>query len=202
LAPPARCRFERRTSDDLRPLRREPFGSGRNEAMGMTTPAFSWRESGIRWLWIAVAAIVLDQITKWWIATHLVMTTRFVRGDVIEVLPVLNIIYTVNTGAAWSFGEDTAWGRWLFTGLAIVVSVVLFYWLRRLSMVSQKLLAAGLTLILGGAIGNANESSRAPPTSEDPARQPQGLLRRCRPGDRHRRARHRLVRRAHPRAPR
>jgi len=126
----------------------------------MTTPAFSWRESGIRWLWIAVAAIVLDQITKWWIATHLVMTTRFVRGDVIEVLPVLNIIYTVNTGAAWSFGEDTAWGRWLFTGLAIVVSVVLFYWLRRLSMVSQKLLAAGLTLILGGAIGNVLDRIR------------------------------------------
>jgi signal peptidase II len=126
----------------------------------MSAPTFPWRESGVRWLWLAVAVIVLDQLTKWWISTHLAISTPYKTGDVIDVLPVLNIIYTTNTGAAWSFGADQDWGRWLFTSLAVVVSVVLVYWVRRLTLSTQRLLIAGLTLILGGAIGNVLDRLR------------------------------------------
>jgi signal peptidase II len=37
---------------------------------------------------------------------------------------------------------------------------VLFYWLRRISIAAQPLLSAGLTLILGGAIGNVIDRLR------------------------------------------
>jgi signal peptidase II len=121
----------------------------------MSEPAFSWRESGLKWWWIAAAAIVLDQITKFWIVHSIP------NGGSVTALPVLNIIHTYNPGAAWSmFANAGGAQRWVFSGLAVVVSVVLVYWLRRLSLTSQRLLAAGLTLILGGAIGNVLDRLR------------------------------------------
>ena len=123
--------------------------------MGMSTPEFSWRESGLRWWWIAAVAIVLDQLTKLWIVDSIP------NGGSVTVLPVLNIIHTYNPGAAWSmFANAGGAQRWVFSGLAVVVSVVLIYWLRRLQLSAQALLAAGLTLILGGAIGNVIDRLR------------------------------------------
>src|SRR5689334_12298854 len=123
--------------------------------MGMSQPAFSWRESGLKWWWIAAAAIVLDQLTKWWIVESIP------NGGSVTVLPVLNIIHTYNPGAAWSmFANAGGAQRWVFSGLAVVVSVVLVYWLRRLMLSTQALLTTGLTLILGGAIGNVIDRLR------------------------------------------
>ena len=77
------------------------------------------------------------------------------------MLPVLNIIHTYNPGAAWSFLADAGgWQRWVFSALAIGVSVVLVVWLRRLALATQSLLACGLALILGGAIGNVIDRLR------------------------------------------
>ncbi len=60
-----------------------------------------------------------------------------------------------NTGAAFSFLADAAgWQRWLFVLLALVVSVALLVWLRRLQAAAHALLACGVALILGGALGN------------------------------------------------
>ena len=121
----------------------------------MSAPAFPWRDSGLRWWWISLAAIVLDQLTKFWIVASIP------NGGSITVLPVLNIFHTYNPGAAWSmFANAGGAQRWVFSGLAMVVSGVLVYWLRRLSLASQKLLIAGLTLILGGAIGNVLDRLR------------------------------------------
>ena len=59
-----------------------------------------------------------------------------------------------NYGAAFSFLSDAGgWQRWLFTGLALVVTVVLIVWLFRLPA-KEKLTAAALGLIIGGAVGN------------------------------------------------
>jgi signal peptidase II len=84
-----------------------------------------------------------------WIVHHL---SPFER---IRVLPVLDIILTYNTGAAFSFLSDAAgWQRWLFVLLALGVSVALIVWMRRLKAHAQALLACGLALIVGGALGN------------------------------------------------
>jgi signal peptidase II len=73
----------------------------------------------------------------------------------IEVLPVLNIYHTFNPGAAWSFlAHADGWQRWMFSALALGVSAGLVVWLRRLPLASHALLVTGLTLIVGGAIGN------------------------------------------------
>ena len=121
----------------------------------MSAPAFPWRESGLKWWWIAAGAIVLDQLTKFWIVDSIP------NGGSVTVLPVLNIIHTYNPGAAWSmFANAGGAQRWVFSGLAVVVSVVLVYWLRRLALASQRLLVTGLTLILGGAIGNVLDRLR------------------------------------------
>jgi signal peptidase II len=123
--------------------------------MNMNDPKIPWQASGWRWLWISAFFIVLDQLTKFWIVVGIP------EGEQIYVLPLLNIIHTTNAGAAWSMGAD--WGgsqRWLLSALAVVVSIVLVIWLRRLALVSQRLLAGGLVLILAGAIGNVIDRLR------------------------------------------
>jgi signal peptidase II len=115
----------------------------------MNAPTISLRESGIRWWWIAVAAIVLDQLTKLWIVTSTPV------GFEKYVLPVLNILHTYNPGAAFSmFAIPGGNQRWVFSALGIIVSILLVYWLRRLALATHALLISGLSLILGGAIGN------------------------------------------------
>lgn len=119
----------------------------------MNDTRFSWQQSGWRWLWITVAIVALDQITKLWIVSA-------VTHD-IPVLPVLNIIHTVNYGAAWSMFDD--WGgsqRWMLSALAVVISIAITVWLRRLPLANQRLLIGGLVLILGGAIGNVIDRLR------------------------------------------
>jgi signal peptidase II len=100
------------------------------------------------WLWLSFFVVLLDQVTK-----ALVIGTVKMQ-DTIALLPFLDIVYLENTGAAFSiFAQASGWQRWFFIGLALVVSVVLMLWLRRIRA-EQTLLAVGLSLVLGGALGN------------------------------------------------
>jgi signal peptidase II len=100
-------------------------------------------------LWISVIVIALDQLTKLWIERTMVL------GESFSVLPVLDIVRAHNEGAAFSFLADAGgWQRWAFSALAVGVSIALVFWLRKLALATQGLLAFGLALILGGAIGN------------------------------------------------
>lgn len=101
------------------------------------------------WLWLAALVVVLDQWTK------ALVVGAMTLYESIELLPVLDLTRLHNTGAAFSLLHDAGgWQKWLFIGLALTVSVVILVWLRRLPRTGQALLAAGLALILGGAIGN------------------------------------------------
>jgi signal peptidase II len=103
-----------------------------------------------KWLWLALAVILLDQITK-----QLVMQV-FAEFEAVELLPVLELMRLHNEGVAFSFLDGgPGWQRWVFITLNVVVSVGIVVWLRRLPASGQKLLAAGLALVLGGALGNA-----------------------------------------------
>jgi signal peptidase II len=117
----------------------------------MTTPlpATARAASGWRWLPLTVVVIVLDQLSKAWMVHHFSLFER------VRVLPVLDIILTYNTGAAFSFLSDAAgWQRWVFVVLALGISALLIGWLRRLRADTQGWLACGLALIVGGALGN------------------------------------------------
>ena len=107
-----------------------------------------WR-SGWRWLPLSLAVVVLDQLTKAVVMRHIGY------GTYVSVLPVLDFTLRYNPGAAWSMlAEATGWQRWLFSGLALVVSVAILVWLRRLDGRSRSWLAVAVALILAGAVGN------------------------------------------------
>jgi signal peptidase II len=109
-------------------------------------PALS---SGWRFLPLAAAVVVADQVVKAWMVQHVAPFER------LRVLPVLDIILTYNTGAAFSaLAQASGWQRWLFVGLALAVSAGLVVWMRRLRATSHGLLACALALIVGGALGN------------------------------------------------
>ncbi len=100
------------------------------------------------WLLISAVIVVLDLWTKN-IASQSLTLYRPV-----EVTSWLNMTLAHNYGAAFSFLSDAGgWQRWLFTGLASVVTVVLVVWLFRLTD-REKLTAAALGMIIGGAVGN------------------------------------------------
>ena len=110
---------------------------------------FSLRAGASNWLWLAVLVIALDQWTKHLITTHFEEYQEFV------LLPFLAITRLHNEGAAFSFlSQASGWQRWLFTGLGLLVSAGILVWLRRLPSRGHHLLAAGLSLVLGGALGN------------------------------------------------
>jgi signal peptidase II len=113
------------------------------------TATVSIGRSGIRWLWISLLVIVVDQLSKLWIERTMLL------GDSFTVLPILDIVRAHNPGAAFSFLADAGgWQRWVFTLFAAGVSVALVFWLRKVALATQGLLAGGLALILGGAVGN------------------------------------------------
>jgi signal peptidase II len=111
--------------------------------------------SGWRWLPLTVVLIALDQLTKWLIVQN------FSYGERLNLLPVLDLTLAYNRGAAWSFLDAASgWQRWLFSGLAVAVAVVLVVWLKRLKARTQGLLACALSLILAGALGNVIDRVR------------------------------------------
>src|ERR1700722_19088308 len=125
-----------------------------SEYQGETTVVAQARLGSLVYLWVSVAVIALDQFSKAIIEHSLNLYQS------ISVLPVLEITRLHNTGAAFSFLADEAgWQRWLFTVLAIVVSVVLALWLRRIPA-QARVLATAVALILGGAIGNVIDRVR------------------------------------------
>jgi len=112
-----------------------------------------FKESGWRFWWLALLVLVADQLTKVWVIQS------FSLGESIQLLPVFNFTYARNYGAAFSFlGDAGGWQRWLFTLIAVVVSVVLSVWLARLQRPQWKLSLA-LVLIVAGAIGNLIDRS-------------------------------------------
>lgn len=103
-----------------------------------------------RWPWLLLAFVIalLDQLTKWLVLEH------FEPGDVLQVLPVFNLVLTFNEGAAFGFLSDAGgWQRWFFILLTILVSILLTVWLWRLPA-RERWTAAALSLVLGGALGN------------------------------------------------
>jgi signal peptidase II len=110
---------------------------------------FTPTRGGSSWLWLSAFVVLLDQTTKAIVGTSMKLYDR------IELLPFLDITRLHNTGAAFSMlSSASGWQRWFFIALALIVSVVLMVWLRRVRTPEQTLLALGLSLVLGGALGN------------------------------------------------
>lgn len=107
----------------------------------------SYKENAIRWVWLAILIVILDQVTKF------IAVVSLTLNQPAPVLPFFNLTLMRNTGAAFSFMAQHPGSGILFSVLAIVISVFIILWLLRLPK-NKTWLAIALALILGGAIGN------------------------------------------------
>ncbi|HWK85659.1 MAG TPA: signal peptidase II [Caldimonas sp.] len=99
------------------------------------------------WLGIALAVILVDQLTK------TIISGTFAVNEVRTVNAFLDIVCAHNTGAAFSFlAGASGWQRWFFIGLGIAAATFIVWLLARHG--GQRLFGWALALILGGALGN------------------------------------------------
>jgi signal peptidase II len=100
------------------------------------------------WVLIAVSIFVLDRITKYLILNYLVLE------EPVSVLPILNLVFIFNTGAAFGFlNKAGGWQEWLFSIIAVGVSIFLVIWQLKIP-VKYLWLKIASALILGGTLGN------------------------------------------------
>ena len=111
---------------------------------------FSWHKKMQRDKWLLLAAlwVLLDQWTKYLSITYLSINVAK------PIFPGFDLVLRYNQGAAFNLLSDASgWQRWFFIVLAVLISVIVIYWIGCLS-IKEKREAWGLSLILGGAIGN------------------------------------------------
>ena len=110
-------------------------------------------DTGIRryiaWISVAILIVAADQATKWavieWVPLYGKVPINF----------FINVTHQQNQGAAFSFlADQSGWQRWFFVVLATAVSGVMIAWLWRIRQEGPIVLMAGLSFVLGGAIGN------------------------------------------------
>lgn len=94
---------------------------------------------------IAALVILVDQLTKWWVAANMEIGERI---PLIE--PYLGLLSHRNRGAAWGMLEGQ---MWLFAIVTIVVVGGIVYYFQKEGK-DEPLFAWSLMLLLGGAIGN------------------------------------------------
>ena len=102
----------------------------------------------LRWYMLSFTVIIIDQITKYFAVEELAL------HEVKSIYEGFNLILIYNEGAAFSFLSDAGgWQRWFLIGVSCVVCVFIVVWMYQ-SISKSKCLLAGLSLILGGALGN------------------------------------------------
>lgn len=97
------------------------------------------------WTLIIIAAIFLDQITKWLTVINLDLGESFPL-----IQDVFHFTYVQNRGAAFGILKDHRWVFLVISSLAIVVMLIMLWKSRK----DSRLLCIALSMIIGGGIGN------------------------------------------------
>ena len=98
---------------------------------------------------LAGLIFLLDQWVKLIIIENISLYER------VKINDFINITHQRNPGAAFSFLADAGgWQRWFLSTIAIAVCLYIVYWLKELEKENKILLPYGLSLVLGGALGN------------------------------------------------
>jgi len=102
---------------------------------------------------ITAAVIVVDQATKYWVATTLQSD-----GDIVVIRGLLNFSYTENRGIAFGMLNNGN-VKWLLVAISIgAIFVVVYYLLRSAS--TNPFLYISLALLAGGIGGNLIDRMR------------------------------------------
>lgn len=103
------------------------------------------------WYGLALAVMAADQASKAWVLS------AFRLGEGRVLTDFFNLVLVYNPGAAFSFlAAADGWQRWFFVILAVAISAWIAFALRQ----SKGFAAAGLALVLGGALGNVIDRLR------------------------------------------
>jgi signal peptidase II len=98
----------------------------------------------------ALSVLLLDQISKWLASSHLQ------PNQILSIIPgFFNLVFVKNRGMAFGILSQSRSGfsyYFLLTTTMVAVGVILFFFFW--TKTNQKWLTVGLSLILGGAIGN------------------------------------------------
>jgi signal peptidase II len=115
---------------------------------GPTASRLPWRP-GMTAALISGVLVIADQVTK--AVVHRAMTLH----ESIPVVPSVNLTYTRNPGAAFSLlaDADPTFRGWFFLVVSVVALTLITVFLRRVERGDWWTLI-GLSLILGGAVGN------------------------------------------------
>ncbi|PVX32064.1 signal peptidase II [Pasteurella langaaensis DSM 22999] len=106
------------------------------------------KKSGLSFLWLSAVAFCLDLLTKY------IVVQNFELYESVNVLPVFNLTYVRNYGAAFSFLADhDGWQKYFFIILAVVISAILVCFLAK-NPANRKLQNSAYALIIGGALAN------------------------------------------------
>jgi signal peptidase II len=104
----------------------------------------------LRYLFVSLAVIVLDQWTKWMVEVHL---PHYPPHSLIPGF--LDLTHVRNSGVAFGLfaAKGGTGGSWLLTllGLAALTAVGIYFWY---APSKDRLLLIALSLVMGGAIGN------------------------------------------------
>ena len=104
---------------------------------------------------IVMLIFLFDQWTKNWIISNLSLYEK------ITISSFFNLTHQQNSGAAFSFlAEAGGWQRWFLSIVVTIVSAYISYWLYELKNSTQWFLIYGLSLVLGGALGNVFDRIR------------------------------------------
>jgi signal peptidase II len=112
------------------------------------------RYTSLHWLSLTVLILLLDQGMKYLVVGSLPASRPLV------ILPSVELVLSYNRGISFSrfqFAGDVQ--RWPLVGLSILASGLLGWWLGRVPP-GRPVLAMGLALILGGALGNMLDRAR------------------------------------------
>jgi signal peptidase II len=99
---------------------------------------------------VAIAIILLDQITKWLVVRVMDLRTL---GTIDVLPPVLNFRMAWNRGINFGlFGNDGEVMRWVLVALSLAISAWVIRWIR--SEPNRPIVDVSGGILIGGALGN------------------------------------------------
>ena len=102
----------------------------------------------LHWIWFIVLIVLLDQGAK------LLVVNSLEASRPMAILSSVELVLSYNKGISFSwfqFTDDVQ--RWPLVSLSILASGLLGWWLSRVPS-GRPIMAMGLALIIGGALGN------------------------------------------------
>jgi signal peptidase II len=111
------------------------------------------------WLWggyaplgmaMLLPAFAIDQAHKWWMLNVYDIALK----QPIRITLFFELVFVKNKGISYGMlAQDGHGGQWALSAFAVLTSIALWIWLVRGDM--NRLMAASLGLIIGGALANA-----------------------------------------------